>query len=82
MSYLLIRGGAPVTKEEHDMSLKGAKIEQHLKDAFAGESRANRRCLYFVNKAGIEGQNDAVALFRLTAEGETSHAHGRLEFLQ
>ena len=52
-------------------ALKGSKTEQNLKDAFAGESMANRRYLYFANKADIEGQNDVAALFRSTAEGET-----------
>ena len=64
------------------MSLKGSKTEQNLKDAFAGESQANRRYLYFANKADIEGQNDVAALFRSTAEGETGHAHGHLDYLQ
>ena len=64
------------------MGLKGSKTEQNLKDAFAGESQANRRYLYFANKADIEGQNDVAALFRSTAEGETGHAHGHLEFLE
>ena len=64
------------------MALKGSKTEQCLRDAFAGESQANRRYLYFANKADIEGQNDVAALFRSTAEGETGHAHGHLEFLE
>ena len=64
------------------MGLKGSKTEQHLKDAFAGESQANRRYLYFAGKADVEGQNDVAALFRSTAEGETGHAHGHLEFLE
>ena len=63
-------------------SLKGSKTEQNLKDAFAGESQANRRYLYFASKADIEGQNDVAALFRSTAEGETGHAHGHLEYLE
>jgi rubrerythrin len=62
--------------------LKGSKTEQCLKDAFAGESQANRRDLYFANKADVEGQPDVAALFRSTAEGETGHAHGHLEFLE
>ena len=62
-------------------TLKGSKTEQCLKDAFAGESQANRRYLYFANKADIEGQNDVAALFRSTAEGETGHAHGHMEYL-
>jgi rubrerythrin len=72
---------AIVTKET-TMGLKGSKTEQHLKDAFAGESQANRRYLYFAGKADVEGQNDVAALFRSTAEGETGHAHGHLEFLE
>jgi rubrerythrin len=68
--------------KESEMGLKGSKTEQNLKDAFAGESQANRRYLYFANKADIEGQNDVAALFRSTAEGETGHAHGHLEFLE
>src|SRR5918911_607522 len=63
------------------MALKGSKTEQNLKDAFAGESQANRRYLYFANKADVEGQNDVAALFRSTAEGETGHAHGHLDYL-
>jgi rubrerythrin len=69
--------------KEIDMSnLKGSKTEANLKAAFAGESQANRRYLYFANKADIEGQNDIAALFRSTAEGETGHAHGHLEYLE
>jgi rubrerythrin len=64
------------------MQLKGSKTEANLKAAFAGESQANRRYLYFANKADIEGQNDVAALFRSTAEGETGHAHGHLEYLE
>ena len=64
------------------MSLKGSKTEQNLKDAFAGESHANRRYLYFAAKADVEGQNDVAAVFRSTAEGETGHAHGHLEYLE
>jgi len=64
------------------MDLKGSKTEGHLKDAFAGESQANRRYLYFANKADIEGYNDVAAVFRSTAEGETGHAHGHLEYLE
>ena len=50
------------------MELKGSKTEENLKAAFAGESQANRRYLYFANKAD--------------AEGETGHAHGHLEYLE
>ena len=62
--------------------LAGTKTHQNLKDAFAGESQANRRYLYFANKADVEGQNDVAAVFRSTAEGETGHAHGHLDYLK
>ena len=64
------------------MELKGSQTEQNLKDAFAGESQANRRYLYFAQKADVEGYNDVAAVFRSTAEGETGHAHGHLEYLE
>ena len=64
------------------MSLKGSKTEQNLKDAFASESQANRRYLYFAAKADVEGFNDVSAVFRSTAEGETGHAHGHLKYLE
>jgi rubrerythrin len=64
------------------MSLKGSKTEDNLKEAFAGESQANRRYLYFAAKADVEGYNDVSAVFRSTAEGETGHAHGHLEYLE
>jgi rubrerythrin len=63
-------------------SLKGSKTEDNLKAAFGGESMANRRYLYFAQKADVEGYNDVSAVFRSTAEGETGHAHGHLEFLE
>ena len=64
------------------MELKGSRTEENLKAAFAGESQANRRYLYFAQKADIEGYNDVAAVFRSTAEGETGHAHGHLEYLE
>ena len=64
------------------MALKESKTEGNLKAAFAGESQANRRYLYFAQKADVEGYNDVSAVFRSTAEGETGHAHGHLEFLE
>lgn len=63
------------------MSLAGSKTHANLKEAFAGESQANRRYLYFAQKADVEGYNDVAAVFRSTAEGETGHAHGHLDFL-
>jgi len=61
--------------------LQGSKTEENLKAAFSGESQANRRYLYFAQKADVEGYNDVAAVFRSTAEGETGHAHGHLEYL-
>ena len=64
------------------MDLNGSKTFQNLKDAFAGESMANRRYLYFARQADVEGQPDIAGLFRDTAEGETGHAHGHLDYLR
>ncbi len=64
------------------MDLKGSKTAKNLADAFAGESQANRRYLYFAAKADVEGAPDVAAVFRSTAEGETGHAHGHLEYLE
>ena len=62
--------------------LKDSKTAQNLRDAFAGESQANRRYLYFAQKADVAGYTDVSAVFRSTAEGETGHAHGHLEYLE
>ena len=64
------------------MNLNDSKTLQNLKDAFAGESMANRRYLYFAKLADVEGQPDIAGLFRDTAEGETGHAHGHLDYLR
>ena len=63
-------------------NLKGTKTHQNLEDAFAGESQANRRYLYFAKIADVEGQPEIAGLFRDTAEGETGHAHGHLDYLK
>ena len=63
-------------------ALNNTKTWENLKEAFAGESQANRRYLYFAQKADVEGYNDVAAVFRSTAEGETGHAHGHLEYLE
>lgn len=63
-------------------SLKGTKSHENLKHAFAGESQANRRYLYFARRADIEGYPDIGGLFRDTAEAETGHAFGHLDFLK
>jgi rubrerythrin len=62
-------------------SLEGSKTHENLKEAFAGESQANRRYLWFAQKADVEGYPDVARLFRSVAEGETGHAHGHLDFL-
>ncbi len=64
------------------MALKGSKTHDNLKSAFAGESQANRRYLYFAKEADVEGRPDIAGLFRDTAEGETGHAHGHLDFIK
>jgi rubrerythrin len=62
--------------------LDGSKTHEHLKEAFAGESQANRRYLYFAKVADIEGYPEVAGLFKDTADGETGHAHGHLDFLK
>ena len=60
----------------------GSKTHDNLKEAFAGESQANRRYTAFAKQADIEGHADVANVFRNTAEGETGHALGHLEFLK
>ena len=62
-------------------ALKGTRTHDNLKEAFAGESQANRRYLYFAQKADVEGYPDVSAVFRSVAEGETGHAFGHFDFL-
>ena len=62
-------------------SLKGSKTEENLREAFSRESEANRRYLYFAQKADVEGYPDVAMLFRSVAEGETGHAFGHFDFL-
>jgi len=63
------------------MSLATSKTLDNLKAAFAGESQANRRYLYFAQKADVEGYPDIAALFRSVSEGETGHAFGHFDHL-
>jgi rubrerythrin len=63
-------------------TIKGTKTHENLKAAFAGESQANRRYLYFAKVADVEGYPEVAMNFRETAEGETGHAHGHLDFLK
>lgn len=62
-------------------NLDGTKTHENLKEAFAGESQANRRYLYFARRADVEGYPDIAALFRSVAEGETGHAFGHFDYL-
>ncbi len=64
------------------MSLNGTKTLENLQAAFAGESQANRRYLYFARQADIEGYPEAASVFKNTADGETGHAFGHLEFME
>jgi rubrerythrin len=63
-------------------NLKNTKTHENLKAAFAGESQANRRYLYFAKIADVEGYPEIAGNFRETAEGETGHAHGHLDYLK
>ena len=59
-----------------------SKSEQNLRDAFAGESQANRKYLAFAKKADQEGYGQVAKLFRAAAEAETVHAHAHLRTLK
>jgi rubrerythrin len=59
-----------------------SKTEKNLKDAFAGESQANRKYLAFAQKAQTEGYPQVAKLFRAAAEAETVHAHTHLRTLK
>ncbi|MGI8848289.1 MAG: rubrerythrin family protein [Candidatus Dormibacteria bacterium] len=61
--------------------LKGSKTHLALKEAFAGESMANRRYLFFARQAEKEGHNPVAEMFQDTAAAETGHAFGHAEFL-
>ena len=59
-----------------------SKTEQNLKDAFGGESQANRKYLAFGQQAEKEGHKQVAKLFRAAAEAETVHAHAHLRALK
>jgi rubrerythrin len=63
-------------------ALTNTKTHQNLKEAFAGESQANRRYLYFAKVADVEGWPEIAGNFKETADGETGHAHGHLDYLK
>ena len=73
----------PIPNSTRPMAnLSGSKTHDNLKAAFAGESQANRRYLYFAKQADVEGYPEVAGNFRETAEGETGHAHGHLDYLR
>jgi len=59
-----------------------SKSEQYLKEAFAGESQANRTYLAFAQAADKEGHPQVARLFRAAAEAETVHAHNHLRAMK
>ncbi len=61
--------------------LHKTKTHDNLLHAFAGESQANRRYLYFARQADVEGYPDVAAVFRSTGEGETGHAFGHMDYI-
>ena len=56
--------------------------DQNLAAAFAGESQANRKYLFFADKAAAEGFHQAARLFRAAAEAETVHARNHFNVLK
>lgn len=62
--------------------LNGTETHENLKRAFASEAQANRRYIYFARQADVEGFPEIAGLFRDTAEGETGHAAGHLDWLK
>jgi rubrerythrin len=56
-----------------------SSTQENLQDAFAGESQASRRYLFFADKAEREGHPQIARLFRGAAEAETVHARNHLE---
>ena len=64
------------------MQLKGSETEKNLKQAFAHNSSANLRYLYFAAKADLEGYSDVSRAFRSTATSEAGQAQGHLEYLE
>jgi len=59
-----------------------AKTEKNLEDAFAGESQASRKYLYFAEKAEEEGYKQIARLFRAASDAETVHARNHLKAMQ
>ena len=59
-----------------------SKTSENLQDAFAGESQASRKYLYFSEKANQEGHKQIARLFRAASEAETVHARNHLKVMQ
>lgn len=59
-----------------------SKTKDNLKEAFAGESQANRKYLAFAKQAELDGLPQVAKLFRAVAEAETIHAHAHLRLLK
>ena len=64
------------------MSIKGTKTEQNLLKAFAGESQATNRYLFFAGQADKDGYKEIADFFRQTAEQERVHAKRFFKFLE
>lgn len=62
--------------------LEGSKTLENLKEAFAGESQANRKYLAFAKQADADGYPQVAKLFRAAAEAETIHAHAHLRAME
>jgi rubrerythrin len=75
-------GKGPGNGKEGRKENRMSKAEEALKEAFAGESQANRKYLAFAAKADQEGHPQAARLFRAAAEAETIHAHNHLRALK
>ncbi|HJV47019.1 MAG TPA: rubrerythrin family protein [Bacillota bacterium] len=61
--------------------LPNTQTLENLKAAFAGESQANRRYIYFAKQADTEGYSEVANSFRRIGDGETAHAHGHFDML-
>jgi rubrerythrin len=62
--------------------LETSKTLENLKEAFAGESQANRKYLAFAEQADADGYPQVAKLFRAAAEAETVHAHAHLRAME
>lgn len=79
--FLLITYNSSVVYWRFDGEMKMSKTIENLKDAYAGESQANRRYLAFAQEAKKEGLTQVAKLFRAVAEAETIHALNHLRIV-